>query len=101
MKPTLIDISKREHSKEYYDRSRDMATALAWNAVKKVLHEHHREELFSPIQSIRLTEKALIITTLKPVVNAEIKMYAEKILSKFQESMRTFGGSQRKEIKLR
>ena len=46
MKPTLIDISKREHSKEYYDKSRDIATALAWNAVKKVLHEHHREGLF-------------------------------------------------------
>lgn len=101
MKPTLIDISKREHHKDYYDRSRDMATALAWNAIKKVLHEHHREELFGPIQSVRLTDKHIIITTMKPIVNAEIKMYAEEILSRFQEAMKLFGGRSREGIKLK
>ena len=39
MKPTLINIAKRTQNTEYYDRSRDMETALAYNSIKKALIE--------------------------------------------------------------
>ena len=82
-----------------FRESHDIHTALAWNAVKKILIENNREELFGHIHSIRLSEKYIIITTEKPIVNAEIKMYAENVLSRFHESMKAFGGQTRKGIK--
>ena len=77
-----INLSIRERNPNYYDKSRDMGTALAWNAVKKILIENHREELFGYIQSVRLTEKYIIITTGKPIINAEILLIADLLIEK-------------------
>jgi len=33
----LLDLSKHARDPKYYDRDRDMETALAWNAVQKTL----------------------------------------------------------------
>jgi hypothetical protein len=88
----LIDLSIRAKNPDYYDRSRDIETALAWNAVKKTLIEAGREELFEHIQSIRLTEKYMIITTGRQIVNAEIRLYAEKITTRYIESIEKITG---------
>ncbi len=87
MKPTLINIAKREKNEAYYDRSRDMETALAWHSVKKILASEKREELFDYIESVRLSEKYIIITTGKPIVNAELKNYRETIVKDFNETI--------------
>lgn len=87
----MKEISLKNIPSDFRDQ-KDIHTALAWNAIKKILTENNREELFLYIQSVRLSEKYIIITTGKPIVNAEIKIYAEKILSRFHESMKSFGG---------
>jgi hypothetical protein len=33
----LIDLASRAKNGEYYDKSHDIAVALAWNAIKKTL----------------------------------------------------------------
>jgi hypothetical protein len=33
----LIDLASRAKNPEYYDKSHDIAVALAWNAIKKTL----------------------------------------------------------------
>ena len=83
MKPSLINIAKREKNEAYYDRSRDMETALAWHSVKNILTSNKRDELFEYITSIRLSEKHIIITTGKPIVNIEITVYQQSILKDF------------------
>lgn len=75
-----LNLAIRARNPDYYDKSRDMETALAYNAIKKVLQSEWREELFGYIKSVKLTDKNIVITTGKPIVNAEIKMYREKIL---------------------
>lgn len=86
----MKEINLRNIPSDFRDQ-KDIHTALAWNAVKKILSENNREDLFGYIQSMRLSEKYIIISTGKPTVNAEIKMYAENILSRFHESMKAFG----------
>ncbi len=80
MKPTLMNIRERAKNTEYYDRTRDMEVALAWNSIKKTLQEVWREELFAYIKSVRLTEKSVVITTEKPIVNEEIRNYRGHLL---------------------
>lgn len=50
----------------------DIETALAWNIIKKVLHETGRQELFESIKSVKVTEKYITIHTGKPIINAEL-----------------------------
>ena len=95
----MKEISLKNIPSDFRD-PRDIHTALAWNAVKKTLEENKRSELFEYIQSVRLTEKYLVITTGKPIVNAEIALYRESILSRFHESMKAFGGQLRKGVRL-
>lgn len=99
MKPTLINIAKRTQNTEYYDRSRDIETALAWHSTKKILIESKREVLFSYITSIRLTERNIVITTGKPIVNAELKIYTELMLKNFNETIMSLGGNKREKIR--
>jgi hypothetical protein len=99
MKPTLINIAKRTQNTEYYDRSRDIETALAWHSTKKILIESKREELFGYITSIRLSEKNIVITTGKPIVNTELKEYIESILKNFNETIPSLGGRKREKIR--
>ena len=87
----LINLSSRTRNAEYFDRSHDMETALAWNAVKKSLTEAGREDIFVHIKSVKVTEKYITITTHKPIVNAEIKLYSEDICAQLHESMKIFG----------
>lgn len=68
-----------------------METALAWNAIKKILVQEKREELFAYIQSVRLTEKNIVITTEKPIVNSELKMHSEAILTLANTSLGSMG----------
>lgn len=75
-----LNLAIRARNPLYYDKSRDMETALAYNAIKKVLQSEWREELFAYIKSVKLTDKNIELTTGKPIVNAEIKMYREMIL---------------------
>jgi hypothetical protein len=86
-----IILSIRERNPLYYDKSRDMETALAWNAIQKTLATAWREELFDYIQSVRLTEKSIIITTGKPVVNLELRNYREAIFARINEGFKNSG----------
>lgn len=83
-----LNLAIRARNPEYYDKSRDMETALAYNAIKKVLQSEWREELFAYIKSVKLTDKNIVITTGKPVANAELKMYRERILESVNEILR-------------
>lgn len=67
-----LDLKKHLRDPKYYNRDRDMEVALAWNALKKTLLHADRVELFPYIKSIKLTEKSIIISTTKPIVNSEL-----------------------------
>ena len=82
----LINLS---HFNPDYRKRRDIETALAWNAVKKTLIEVNRSELFDYIQSVKVTEKNIIITTGKPIINEELKLYRPKILQHVNTGLRT------------
>ena len=96
-----LDLSIRARHPDYYDKSRDMETALTWNAIQKILTESGREELFKYIKSVRLTEKYIVITTEKPVANKEIRFYREKILAKTNEGLKNIGSTARERISFR
>lgn len=74
----LIDLS---HFNTDYRHRRDLETALAWNAVKKTLMTHGRDELFAYIQSVKVTEKNITITTNKPIVNEELRGYSLEFMT--------------------
>jgi hypothetical protein len=86
-----IDISIRERNPLYFDKSQDMITALAWNAVKKTLIEAKREELFEEVKSVKVTEKYITVHTGKPMANSEIQMHAEHILWRLHISLSSLG----------
>ncbi len=94
----LIDIS---HFNTDYRNRRDIETALAWNAVKKTLIKLGREALFDYIQSVKVTEKNVIITTGKPIVNAELKLIGPTILQNVNSWLKTIGSLERKWVKLK
>ena len=94
----LIDLS---HFNTDYRHRRDIETAIAWNAVKKTLITLGREELFDYIKSVKVTEKNIIIITEKPIVNAEIKLYGEKILLSVNTGLKTIRSLPRSGMKLR
>ena len=60
---TLLDLSSRAINPDYHDKSRDIETALAWNAVQKTLTNMGRSELFKYIKNIKISEKNIAITT--------------------------------------
>lgn len=93
-----IDLS---HFNTDYRSRRDIETAIAWNAVKKTLIELGREEIFSYIKSVKVTEKNIILTTEKPVVNAEIILYREKLLSSVNTGLKTIRSLPRSGLRLR
>jgi hypothetical protein len=95
-------INLREHRRDpaYYNRDRDMETALAWNAVKKILEKNAREDLFAYVRSVRLTPKNIAITTHKPLVNEEMGFYQREILDAVNDSVKAVGGVKREKIRL-
>jgi hypothetical protein len=95
-----IDLAKRTRVSEYHDRTHDIETALAWSGVKKVLIEARREDLFDMIQSIKVTEKYITITTQKPIVNAELKFYRENFLVKINTNLSMMTLLKREKVRL-
>ncbi len=93
-----MNLSQHERNPSYYNRDRDMWLALAWNAIKKTLTEVGQEKLFEYITSVRLTEKNIIITTGKPLVNAELRMCSEEILLSANMSFAQFQSMKREKI---
>jgi organic radical activating enzyme len=71
-----------------------MMTALAWNAVKKTLQDVEREELFAYIKSIYVGEKTVTISTGKPIVNTELKIYRELLERNIREQLQFVWSSQ-------
>ena len=82
-----LNLAEREKNPDYYDKSRDMETALAWNAVQKTLINMDRIELCKYIKSVKLSDRTIVITTTKPIVNAELRIYSEQILTSANESL--------------
>ena len=95
----LIDVSTHARDPKYYNRDRDMETALAWNAIRKTLTRLGRDDLFGYIQSVRLTEKSVIVTTNKPIINAELKLYRNELLQSINSSLQSFSPITRQQIK--
>lgn len=93
-----MNLSQHERNPDYYNRDRDIWLALAWNAIKRTLTEVGQEKLFEYITSVRLTEKNIVITTGKPIVNAELRMYSEEILSSINMSLVQFQRIKREKI---
>lgn len=95
----MKEINLRNIPSDFRDQ-KDIHTALAWNAVKKILSENHREELFGYIQSIRLTEKYIIITTGKPIINAEILLFRNALLEKIHHDIRKYSPIPEKKLRV-
>ena len=98
MKPVLMDLKNREKNPDYHDKSRDMETALVWNAINQVLINMSRLELIPYIKSVKLGDRTIVITTTKPIANAELRIYTEQILSSANESLIRIGSIRREKI---
>lgn len=98
---TLLDLSSRAINPDYHDKSRDIETALAWNAVQKTLLNMDRGDLSKYIKSVKLSDKTMVITTTKPIVNAELKVYIPQILMNANESFRQIKTTEREKIILK
>ena len=96
----LLDLASRARNPDYYDKSRDMETAIAWNAVKKTLVEVGREELYSYIKSVKLTDKNIVISTGKPIVNAELKIYREELVESVNQGLCGIGVMKREKVRM-
>jgi hypothetical protein len=93
-----LHLADREKNPDYHDKSRDMATALVWNAVQKTLINMSRLELIPYVKSVKLGERTIVITTTKPIANAELRIYSEQILSNANESLELIGSMRRDKI---
>ncbi|NRH20951.1 DUF721 domain-containing protein [Candidatus Gracilibacteria bacterium] len=98
---TLLNLASREKNPDYHDKTRDMETALAWNAVQKTLLNMDRGDLSKYIKSVKLSDKTIVISTTKPIVNAELKIYQEQILRTANESFRQIKTLEREKIILK
>jgi hypothetical protein len=83
---SLLNLASREINPDYHDKSRDIETALAWNAVQKTLLNLDRGDLSKYIKSVKLTDRTIVISTTKPIANAELRIYTEQILKTANES---------------
>jgi hypothetical protein len=68
-----------------------MEIALVWNAIKKTLIESGREDIFKYIKSIKISNRNIIISTKKPIVNSELMLYKELILVYTNQSLKSIG----------
>ncbi len=94
----LINLS---HFNTDYRKRRDIETAIAWNAVKKILIELSREDLFEYIQSVKVTDKNVTLMTGKPIVNEELKFHGSKILQNVNMGLKTIGSLERIGMRLK
>ena len=93
-----LNLADREKNPDYHDKSRDMETALAWNAVHQTLINMGRLELVPYIRSVKLSERTIVITTTKPIANAELRIYSEQILANANESFERIHSMRREKI---
>ncbi len=96
-----LNLAEREKNPDYYDKSRDMETALAWNAVQKTLINMDRLDLCKYIKSVKLSDRTIVITTTRPIANAELKIYTEQILANANESFGLIQAVKREKIILK
>jgi len=96
-----LHLADREKNPNYHDKSRDMETALVWNAIHQILINMSRLELIPYIKSVKISERTIVITTTKPVANAELRIYSEQILSIANESLERIGSMKREKIILK
>lgn len=95
---SLLNLASREKNPDYHDKSRDMETALAWNAVQKTLINMDRGDLSKYIKSVKLSERTIVVTTTKPIANAELRIYGEQILWSANESFDQIKAARREKI---
>lgn len=69
---------------------KDIETALAWSALRSVLDDQSKSEMFSHVRSIKVTEKYITITTNKPIINEEFSFYRKMILRRYEENTKGF-----------
>ncbi len=93
-----LHLADREKNPDYHDKSRDMETALIWNAINQVLINMSRLELIPYIRNVKIWERTIVITTTKPIANAELRIYSEQILSNANESLERIGSMRREKI---
>ena len=98
---TLLDLSSREKNPDYHDKTRNMETALPWNAIQKTLLNMDRGDLSKYIKSVKLSDKSIVITTTKPIVNNELRIYTEQILQNANESFDNIKTIRREKIILK
>ena len=98
---TLLDLSSREKNPDYHDKTRDMETALTWNAIQKTLLNMDRGDLSKYIKSVKLSDKSIVITTTKQIVNNELRIYTEQILQNANESFDNIKTIRREKIILK
>lgn len=94
-----LNLSEHARNPDYYNRDRDIAVALAWNAIKKTLSELGKEKLFEYIKSVRLAEKSVVVTTGKPIVNTELGHYRERLILEINMSLKTFQITPREKLR--
>ncbi len=93
-----LNLANREKNPDYYDKSRDMETALAWNAVQKTLINMDRGDLSKYIKSVKLSDRTIVVTTTKPIANAELRIYSEQMLANANESFGLIKAVRREKI---
>ncbi len=93
-----LHLKDRKKNPDYHDKSRDMETALVWNAVQKTLLNMDRMDLIPYIRSVKISERTFVITTTRPIANAELSIYSEQILSFSNESLVRIGSVARERI---
>lgn len=98
---TLLNLASREKNPDYHDKTRDIETALAWNAIQKTLLNLDRWDLSKYIKSVKLSDKTIVITTTKPIANAELHIYTEQILQNANESFDQIKSVRREKIILK
>ena len=96
-----LNLANREKNRDYYDKSRDMETALAWNAIQKTLINMGRVELCQYIKSVKLSDRTIVVTTTKPIANAELRIYTEQMLANANESFALIQVAKREKIMLK
>ena len=95
---TPLHLKNRERNPEYYDTSRDMETALVWSAIHQTLLSMDRSDLVGYIRSVKISERIVVITTTRPIANAELRVYSEQILSHANASLVRIGSIARERI---
>ncbi len=93
-----LHLADREKHPDYHDKSRDMEIALVWNAIHQTLIHMNRLDLIPYIKSVKLWDRTIVITTTRPIANAELGIYSEQILSFSNESLERIGSMRREKI---